>query len=166
MAIRIQPLPDETIRAMLRKIVTYHKRVNNGRRAFENKTGIHALDFDKATGGRIAGAIVKERGIGIFSETQLSKRNETCSSAGKIGGRVSGKRLAEQKTGMFEPTIQKEASSLGGKKQGRANVQNGTLDLARHKWHHVINGKKPKKRCLFCELGEERALQKYKQGTT
>jgi hypothetical protein len=73
----------------------------------------------------------------------------------KIARIYTGKKLVEG-------NIASGRISSLGKAQGKKNVESGTLALALHRRHHVIAGKKPKKSCLFCKLGEKQALQRLR----
>jgi hypothetical protein len=168
MAIRIQPLPDDVIRAMLRNIVRLHNCIK---------------------GGRVAGRLTKELGIGIFSETELRNRKETARLGGLIGGKTTaaipghmtkaataagranvesghiaalGRLTAKLQIGVHDPEVRAIATSMGGLVQGPANVISGHLDrirtpevcslggrVAGHRRYHVARNRfNPK--CDFC----------------
>jgi hypothetical protein len=172
---QIQSSPQEAIREQLRQIIKFH---NRSKAAVARAAKMSPADRSRnaSTGGKVAGRLTKERGTGIFGRTK-EQRVKDAREAGLIGGKVTaaipghmtraaeaagranvesgqiaalGRSTAELQIGIHNPETRLEFASMGGKVQGPINVENGTMEYARHVWFHVTNKYKPKKPCRFC----------------
>jgi hypothetical protein len=134
MAVHIQPASTEKIKAMLRPIIRLHNCIK---------------------GGRIAGRLTKELGIGIFSEANRRNWKANARIGGLIGGKTTaaipghmtkaataagranvesghiaalGRLTAELQIGVHDPKVREIATSMGGKIQGLQNVLSGHME--------------------------------------
>ncbi len=152
--IRIQPLPQPEIAAMLRPIIRLHKLIRsahlggqanvesghasalgkkygpiNGQNAFDNKTGIYSPDFDRTAHSSVLGKRSKENGKGLFS---LSHEQRV--QFGKLGG--DGARIQKWLSAPENADVRKRINRQRGK--GGAHVR----------WHRargIVSDK-----CDFC----------------